>query len=460
MKSILKRVMLVMGVTALAFTIGACGSKKGNDTQQPATGEQPVASGEKSASEPAKGEDVTLRFSWWGGDDRHAVTQDATKLYSQKNPNVKIDTEYGAWIGWEEKMALQFSQGKAPDLNQINWNWIESYSASGDAFYDLNQVSDILDLIQFDPAALELCTVDGKLQAVPVSMTGRLYYWNKTTWEKAGLSTPKTWDDLINAGEVFRTTLGEEYYPFMLTEYDRMIFMVYWLECKYGKNWVENNELQYTPEEIEEGFAMIKELEDKHVIPTMKEINELSADPVDQSDRWIDGYYAGVHTWNTSSYTLKMALEQSTNVIGQEFVVGDFLTGIGDYKGGFTKISMCFAIAANTEHPEEAAKLMQFLLADEEGVTVMSDARGVPVNAKGMQIAADKGFVEPIILEASEAVLGYNSFALDSKFEHASLKAAPEGVYQVVFENHSYDNYDNAKATSELIKGINEVLGN
>ncbi len=80
-----------------------------------------------------------IRFSWWGGDDRHDATQKAVAAYMAANKEVKIETEYGAWNGWEEKMALSFSQGNAPDVNQINWNWITSYSADGNTFYDLNQ---------------------------------------------------------------------------------------------------------------------------------------------------------------------------------------------------------------------------------------------------------------------------------------------------------------------------------
>lgn len=44
--------------------------------------------------------------------------------------------------------------------------------------------------------------------------------------------------------------------------------MTFYLESKYGKAWVENNECQYSEEEVVDGLNFIKSLEDNHVIPT------------------------------------------------------------------------------------------------------------------------------------------------------------------------------------------------
>ena len=38
--------------------------------------------------------------------------------------------------------------------------------------------SDVLDLTQFPSNALDACTVANSLQAVPVAMAGRIFYWN------------------------------------------------------------------------------------------------------------------------------------------------------------------------------------------------------------------------------------------------------------------------------------------
>ena len=166
-------------------------------------------------------------------------------------------------------MSASFATGTAPDVNQINWNWITSFSSDGSAFYDLNKVSDILDLTQFSDSVLSDCTVANELQGVPISMTGRIFYWNKTTFDQAGLETPSTLADRMAAGPVFQEKLGDDYYPLAMNELDRTIFMVFYLESKYGKAWVENNELQYTAEEIQDGLSFIKSLEDAHVIPTV-----------------------------------------------------------------------------------------------------------------------------------------------------------------------------------------------
>ena len=139
--------------------------------------------------------------------------------------DLTVKEEFGAWDSWETNMSSQFYASTAPDLNQINWNWLSNYSSDGKVFADLNEFKDIIDLSQFDEAALEQCTVAGKLQAIPVAMTGRIFFWNAGTFKKAGIEVPTSLEELYAAGETFKTVLGEEYYPLALGEYDRIILM-------------------------------------------------------------------------------------------------------------------------------------------------------------------------------------------------------------------------------------------
>ena len=455
MRRSIKKAMALALASVMTLSLAACGGSTQTAETKAASGEtKAAASGDAAAS----GEQVELKFSWWGGDSRHEATEKAVAAFMEKYPNITVTTEYGAWSGWEEKQALNIMGGNAADVMQINWNWIESYSGNGTNFANLEDYSDVLDLTQFPAESLELCKADGKLMAVPVALTGRLFYWNKTTFEEVGVAIPTDEASLFAAGEAFKA-YNEDYYPLALGEYDRMIFLVYYLESVYGKPWVENNEIQYTAEEIAEGMEFINKLEDAHVIPTLAVINGDMADSLDKNAKWIDGKYAGIFEWDSSASKFEKAVTESTNKPGQEFVIGDFIK-LGDNNGGFTKISMGLAVSATSKHPKEAAMLINYLLNDAEGVEICSTERGIPCSTAAIAVLNEKNLGNALVKEANAKVMNFSKFPLDAKFEHNDLKANPDGVYYNVFGKLSSDDYDAAAAADALVKGVNECLGN
>ena len=446
-KSIKKTIALTLSAI-MALSLTACSGGNSSDG----------SSGGSGSGGSGDGGQVELKFSGWGGDSRHEATEKAIQAFMAKYPNITVTAEYGAWSGWEEKQALNIMGGNAADVMQINWNWIESYSGNGKNFANLEDYKDVLDLTQFPAESLELCKADGKLMAVPVALTGRLFYWNKTTFDEVGVAIPTDEASLFAAGEAFKA-FDEDYYPLAMGEYDRMIFLVYYLESIYGKPWVQDGQLQYTAEEIAAGMEFMNKLEDGHVIPTLAVLNGDMADSIDKNAKWIDGKYAGILEWDSSASKFEQAVKESTNKPGQEFVIGDFIK-FGDYDGGFTKISMGLAVAASSAHPKEAAMLINFLLNDPEGVEICSTERGIPCSAAAVQVLNEKDLGNALVKEANAKVLGFSKFPLDTKFEHNDLKANPDGVYYKVFGKLSSDDIDAAKAAEDLMKGINECLGN
>lgn len=457
-----------LGLAAMmAMSAAACGeegqtsngqsSGTGNQTETKTGTEAQSASTETAVKEnqaenDGSYEECTLTFSWWGGDERHAATIEAIEAFEAKYPGIKVESTYGTWSGWEDSMATMFATNTAPDVNQINWNWLTSYSADGSAFLDLNQVSDVLDLSQYSEDALSQCIVADELQAIPVSMTGRIFYWNKSTFDKAGIEVPKTLEELKTAGETFKTKLGDDYYPVALGEYDRMILMVYYLESVYGKAWVVDNQLQYTTEEIQEGLKFIQSLEDAHVTPSVQTILGDGADSLDKNPKWMNGTYAGIFEWDSSASKFSAALEE-----GQEFVVGSYFTDMGDYQGGYSKVSLGFAISETCEHPKEAAMLLNFLLNEEEGTTIMAAERGIPLSAAALETCKSKNLLDATVAEANEKVLAWVTYPLDPQFEAAALKSS-DGVYYDVMAGLSYDEYSVEEAAELLVNGINSVL--
>ena len=393
-----------------------------------------------------------ITVSWWGGESRHEATVSAIKAFEKENPDIKVDVQFGAWDGWEDSMTAAFYAGTQADVTQINWNWIHEYGGKN-VFLDLNTVSDYIDFSCYDEDTLLQCTFDGKLQAVPVSVTGRIFYWNSSVFEKAGISVPSSLSELYSAGKIFEEKLGSSYYPLALGEYDRMILMVYYLGSVYGKPWITDGKLNYTADEIEKGMDFICSLEDGHVIPTIADITGDGASAFDKSPEWINGKYAGIFEWDSAAAKYADALDD-----GQKLVVGDYFEDMGDYRGGFSKISVAFAISENTAYPEESARLLDFLLNDPEGAALMGVERGIPLSSSALETCRKTGLLDGMEFIANSKVLSWAKFSLDINFEDPKLKVNPEGVYYEAFSGLSYGDYTASEAAEIIFNGVSDVL--
>ena len=337
---------------------------------------------------------------------------------------------------------------------QVNWNWLYQYSGKGQSFVNLNDYSDVLDLTQFPSNALDACTVADSLQAVPVAMSGRIYYWNMATFKKAGLDHyPTTEQELLDAAKTFQEKLGDDYYPLAATTLDRMIMMTFYLESKYGEPWVTDSTLNYTVEQLQEGLEWIQSLEDNHVMPDLKTMNAAGDKTITDGQAWITGKYAGIFTWDSSALSASQNLPDDA-----EYVVGDEIKWGEAANGGFAKVSMGMAVTQSCEHPVEAAALINFILNEKEGASIMGTQCGMVCSKAGQEYAKEAGVVNELILEANTKVMAFVDQPFDPCYESTSLKDETNGVYSDVFEGFSYDQYDSAEAAQILYDGICEAL--
>ena len=451
-KAISRRDFLkVTGAVGAAGLLAACGGN-GGAASSTASSAAEAASVAGLSSDP-----VTLTMSWWGGESRHNAYQEALKAFSAEHTTITVNPTFAAWSGWEDTMSTKFAGGVAEDVCQINWNWLYNYSGNGQTFLDLNSVTDYLDMSQWDDAKLGACNVANAQQCVPISMTGRIFYWNMTTFNKAGITeVPATEDDLFAAGKAFQEKLGDDYYPLHLGAYDRMILMVFYLESKYGKDWADpvTSTLNYTEDEIAEGLAFIKSLVDNHVMMNLKTYYSANSDTAThQSNEWITGKIAGIFEWDSAATKYSSALDDDNK---DGFTVGEEIK-FGDYNGGFSKVSMGLAITKTCEHVAEAATLIQFLLNEEKGASIMGSECGIPASKAGLAAAQAAGAVKDLVAEANAKVMAFTTNKLDPLFENNDLKASGTGIYQEVFDTVDYDGVSGADVVDTLLDGMESV---
>ena len=451
-KAISRRDFLkVTGAVGAAGLLAACGGN-GGAASSTASSAAEAASVAGLSSDP-----VTLTMSWWGGESRHNAYQEALKAFSAEHTTITVNPTFAAWSGWEDTMSTKFAGGVAEDVCQINWNWLYNYSKNGQTFVDLNSTTDYLDLSQWDEAQLAACNVANAQQCVPVSMTGRIFYWNMTTFNKAGITeVPKSLDDLMAAGKAFQEKLGDDYYPMHLGAYDRMILMVFYLESKYGKDWADpvTSTLNYTEDEIAEGIDFIKSLVDGHVMMNLKTYYSANSDTAThQSNEWITGKIAGIFEWDSAASKYSSALDDANK---DGFTVGEEIK-FGDNNGGFSKVSMGLAITKTSKCVAEAATLINFLLNEEKGASIMGSECGIPASKAGLGYAQAAGAVKDLVAEANAKVMAFTTNKLDPLFENNDLKASGTGIYQEVFDTVDYDGVAGADVVDTLLDGMESV---
>ena len=442
--------MKVTGAVGAAGLLAACGGSSSSSTAASTAASSTAA----SVAGPSDGP-VALTMSWWGGDARHEAYQKALEAFSAEHTNVTVEPSFGAWSGWEEKMATSFMAGTAQDVCQVNWSWLFSYSNDGSKFVDLNTLSDYIDLTQWDESAMAACNVANSQQCVPVAMTGRIFYWNMNTFNKAGITeVPKTKEDLFAAGKAFQEKLGDDYYPLAMSGYDRMILLAFYLESMHDKDWADpaTSTLNYTKEEIIEGLDFIKSLVDNHVVMNLKTYAGKAGDGTacHQTNEWITGKIAGTFEWDSAAAKYKDALDDENK---PGFTIGEEIK-FGDVNGGFSKVSMGLAVTKSSEHPVEAAQLINFLLNEKTGAEIMGTQCGLPASKAGLQFATDAGVVDEMVAEANSKVMAFVTCQLDPLFEDNSLKATGTGVYQEVFDTMDYEGATGADVVDILLDGM------
>ena len=149
------------------------------------------------------GEKVTLRFSWWGGDERNEATLDVIEAYEKEHPNVTIEAEYSGDDGYQEKLSTALAGNTAADIIQMGPGWMPSYVAQGDFFVNFNDYTDQIDLSGFSEELLKKGTYnEDELLGIPTGVATMSFVVNKTLADEIGLDfTDLTWESLLEMGK-------------------------------------------------------------------------------------------------------------------------------------------------------------------------------------------------------------------------------------------------------------------
>lgn len=363
-----------------------------------------------------------IRFSWWGNDERHAYTMQALDLFREEHPEIEIRYQYGQWSGYEKRNKVFMESHTEADLMQINYAWLTEYSADGEGFYDLYQLKDFIDLDNFTKKDLQFGEQNGKLNAIPIAFNTATVFYNKSIYDRYGMKLPTTWEDYFEAAKVMRE---DGIYPMGMTKKQLFLFLVAYYEQTTGSSVCDSKgAIQIDEEGIRYMLTFYKRLLDEKVVPPM--------DRFDRTD-FTSGKVAGTMCW----------VSDAGNYCSEPEANGDDIE-LGEYpeapdaklSGWYMKPATMYAISSITEHPKEAAELLNFLLNSEEMAKLQKTEKGVPVSSSARKALQETGELDGWEAKANQKMLDERDWmqtmvpALENE---ALMDAFKAGAYEYVY---------------------------
>jgi oligogalacturonide transport system substrate-binding protein len=440
-----------IGMTSILLSMSmlftACNTQQ-STSKSPDSNVAPISN---SIAESKSEEKITLRFSWWGSDTRHKATIAALDKYMQLHPNIKIEAEYGGFDGYEQKLKTQLAGGSAPDLIQVDQPWLYDFSRQSEVFADLNFLKDVIDLTAFDAKFLaDYSTVEKKLQGLPTGLNGMVIYYNKDFFQRYGIpeDTEFNWDNMLEYGKkVHDQSNGKD----VLWNVDPNLYgeaFKYYVRQKSGNQFIlDDYTLGFNRAEALEAMEYLKKFLDAGVVSPFEESAAYDK-KIEQNPKWFKGEFGFTINWASNIPVMKKDVPFKTGVTQTIISKSSKNTAV------ITRPSQIFSISKNSKYVKETAALLNWLLNDKEGVTLLSDVRGTPASKNALKVLQDAGLLDSEIVKATEIALKTSGGPENGVTNNAELIKIRTDVIQKL----AYKKSTPEQAADEMIAGLEQKL--
>ena len=435
-----KKIVSILMASILATMGTACGTgtPAATDESQNTSTTSQVTAANDAATQSTENVDqspVTLRFMWWGGDERAEATIAVINKFQEKYPYITIEPEYGSSDGYQEKLTAQLSAGTEADIIQMGVGWMPGFVSSGaDYFEDFNDYSDVIDLSNFEAEFLENNGYfDGHQYGLPTGLAGTALIYNSDAANELGIAEDMAgdldWNKIVEIGKKVHEADSSKY---LLTIDSTMmttaVLRPYLLQLTGNTFFIDEScEMGFTRDQLVETLSYIKSLYDNGVIASAsstESYNEsLQTDP-----NWINGSYLGMFCYTSTA-------EPAVKASGLNYAAANLPVMEGAKDDGFyCNCPQYLVVSKKSEHVKEAMMFLDYFYNDEEAAAILGTVRSVPPTSVGQKVCAENGLLDGIAKETVDVCQKYNgTYEMGLSTEEEPMAIMSDMIMQVAY---------------------------
>ena len=323
-------------------------------------------------------EEVTLDLAFWGNDVRADLYNQVLEAFNEEYPNITVNTSFLGFPEYWEKRQTEAAGKNLPDVMQFDYSYLRQYSQNNLLLPLDPYLGNIIETDPLPQNILDIGVVGDVTTGIPTSTNAWGMYTNPKLLETAGVEEFEggDWDDYTDwLGEVTDGSGGAFYGG---TDYTGRIqnFEIQ-LRAEGSYLFSEDGEPGFDEERLTEFWESGQAIRDGIGIPQQR------LEEVYPKSGFDTALAASELTWDNFGAGYLANLGADYTELG---LIAPPVTKEGA-KDLYLKPSMLHAIAANTEHPEAAATLVNFLINSPQSGEIFGTNRGLPASETALAAA-------------------------------------------------------------------------
>ncbi|WP_422771651.1 ABC transporter substrate-binding protein [Plantactinospora sp. WMMC1484] len=314
---------------------------------------------------------IQLSVFWWGGDRRAELTKQALELYTQRYPDVTFEFTHQGNAGYYDKLSIEAAAGNAPDIFQIDDNYLTEY-AQREILLDLTDYvrEDLLDLRKLPAGLAQSSQVTGRTVAAAAAENTPGLIYNKSLLDRLNMPEPQigmSYSDYLNWADEITDRSGGKVFGTMDPSADYKAFWL-WLRSQ-DKELYRGRQVGFTESDLTRWFELWAGARQRGAAPPAKVIQPANSGDVTKQ-LVTSGKAATSFVWSNQLPELQKLSKDTLKVVSYP----------GDPAAHWARASLYWAAFRGTRHPDTAVHVIDYLVNDARAGEILGTERGLSAN--------------------------------------------------------------------------------